>query len=306
MAKVLISLIGEQPVPNLLPIYHLKPEEVILVYTNFTQQVFKRLKRLLKPAISVNPPKEEENQSVDPYDIPRIVNSLFDFIKKNKWDSSELIFNLTGGTKPMGFAAFEVAKQLNCHFVYLQSQGSQSKLFFYKFDHDEVKSIKCEIIPEAITLHDYLMSFLDGYTIKEEFESSKGWQFEKAVYQILEPKLDECFAGVKLAEAIDIDLVCRLGNQVAIVEVKQGEKARKKEGIDQLNTAGSREFLGTYTKKVLVIDRVWDHTRSNLRRLAEAHQITLIELPSFSASGIISEDEAKLAVEIIHRLLGKK
>ncbi|MDW8065519.1 MAG: hypothetical protein RMK32_07800, partial [Anaerolineae bacterium] len=42
-----------------------------------------------------------------------------------------------------------------------------------------------------------------------------------------------------------------------------------------------RERLGIYTAKILVINQRWDETRENLRELAEAWGIWVVELPSF-------------------------
>lgn len=298
MSEILISLIGEQPVPNLLPIRHINPQEVLLAYTDLTAKVYYRLQRLLESGVRVHPLEKAE-----PYDIPAFQEQLERCIKYNNWKPSNLLFNLTGGTKSMGFAAYEVARAFSSKFLYLQSEGSQSKLFFYQFKNGKAVLEKSEIIPGVLSIHDYLMAFLQSYTATG-FSKTDGGKFEEEVHHFLEPALDECLAGVKLSEAVDIDLVCRLGNQVAIVEIKHGEKARKKEGIDQLNTAASREFLGTYTKKILIIDRIWDHTRSNLRHLAEAHGITLIEIPSYSQHGRITETEQQKAIAIVRDRLG--
>jgi hypothetical protein len=101
--------------------------------------------------------------------------------------------------------------------------------------------------------------------------------------------VDEIVAGVKLGGALDIDLVLRCGNQVGIAEVKTGRKSRSKEGINQLNTAGGRAFLGIYTRKILIVDTVWDATCSNLRELAEARNVQVVELPSYLQTGALSD-----------------
>ena len=52
---ILLSLIGEQPIPNLLPILHFAPSSVALAYSDFTEEAAERLKKLLpatcKPVI---------------------------------------------------------------------------------------------------------------------------------------------------------------------------------------------------------------------------------------------------------------
>ena len=47
---------------------------------------------------------------------------------------------------------------------------------------------------------------------------------------------------------MEIDLIFRCGNSIGIAELKTGKSATEKEGIDQLNAACAREYLGTYTK----------------------------------------------------------
>lgn len=45
---VMISLVGEQPVPNLLAVLHVRPEHVVLVCTERTKGVSERLRSVLK------------------------------------------------------------------------------------------------------------------------------------------------------------------------------------------------------------------------------------------------------------------
>ena len=58
---VLISLIGEQPIPNLLPIKLENPDIVVLIHSDFTASVAANLKGLISvPVIS---------KALDAYDI---------------------------------------------------------------------------------------------------------------------------------------------------------------------------------------------------------------------------------------------
>jgi hypothetical protein len=108
------------------------------------------------------------------------------------------------------------------------------------------------------------------YTYKEDTE-----KYEKLVYNILYGKVDEIMKNVCLAESLEVDLVFRIGNQVGIAEIKTKNKARTKVGIDHLNTAGAREYLGIYTKKFYIADREYP---SNNKELAKERNITVIEL----------------------------
>jgi hypothetical protein len=51
---ILISLIGEQPIPNLLPLRHQPPEVAVLVYSDFTEKAAHRLAKLLPRAARWN------------------------------------------------------------------------------------------------------------------------------------------------------------------------------------------------------------------------------------------------------------
>lgn len=75
MSIKMIALIGEQPIPNLLPIRHVKPIEVLLVRTDRTKQVSERLEKVVKQDVGVH------FCHVDPYDIAKIYTRL---TKKNR------------------------------------------------------------------------------------------------------------------------------------------------------------------------------------------------------------------------------
>ncbi len=273
----MIALIGEQPIPNLLPIRYEKPDRVILVYTDRTETGFERLKDIL----------EESHEDVDPlkikspYDIFEIKQDLSGFINKNGFNSSNIIFNLTGGTKPMAFASYHLAEELSSPFIYLQSEGGKSLIYRYEFFEGRTQLIKKDTIPTLLTIDDYLKAHLRSYN-----RASKKEALEELVYDAICDSVDECERSITHG-SLEIDLVMRCGNQVGIAEIKSGKKALKKEGIDQLNTAGEQRYLGTYTHKFLIVDR---EIGSQNRALAEAHRIRVVELCSVE-TGVLSLEE---------------
>ena len=296
MSTAMVLLVGEQPAPNLLPTSFLKPDVAVLVYTAFTQHVAGNLEKLLTTQCRCL------RCEVDAYRIPDIRSALGSFLYDKIGDYT-LVFNLTGGTKPMAIAAYSMAHHNRASIVYFQTQGGQSLLYIYEISDDGQIYLKDEVsIPESITIDDYLTLYLSDYQTTG-FARTREGEFERATSEALKPYVDEIIAGVKKGGALDIDLVLRCGNQVGIAEVKTGRKGRSKEGIDQLNTAGGRQFLGIYTRKFLIVDSIWDHTLSNLRELAEARNVNLIELPSYSQTGIISDGDKQVLLDRVQQTL---
>ncbi len=270
----MVALVGEQPIPNLLPARYLKPERVVLVHTKHTEDQTRRLRNLLSDT-ETQPLKIE-----DAYNIA----SIRDKIQQEMMSSGgDFLFNLTGGTKTMVLAAYDLARQFRSPFLYLQTEGrrgrdQQSVLYRYYWQ-DDTATLEDRIVldQDPIRLDDYLWAHFDGY---EENSSSKekGGELEKAVYDALRGCVDEIKRGVRpagLKEQVEIDLVIRCGNQVGFIEVKSGGSGSGKHAVDQLTTAAARELTGTYAARFLVTGETRDE---QYKAIAGALNISVIEL----------------------------
>jgi Holliday junction resolvase-like predicted endonuclease len=280
---VLISLIGEQATPNLLPVLYLKPEAVVLVQTAKTSDVARRLEGVLPVAQTL------VLDEVCPFQIPAIYDNIRQFVIQHGWSGEELFFNLTGGTKPMALAAHQLARELESDWVYLQSQGAQSVLFRYRFSSAGTE-IDVETLPSLLELDLYLRAHLGTYHSGAPREKA-----EVLVRDALQGQVDECMPSMTHGGNLEIDLVLRCGNQVGVAEIKTGKKARSKQGIDQLTTAAEQRYLGTYIQKFLIIDR---ELGTNNRALAAEHHIHVIELPSLSEGTLRDQDWERLVSEV--------
>ncbi len=288
MPKALNLLIGEQPVPNLLPTRHLKPDTAVLVHTERTKAIAERLQNVLEGGSITC-----VLCSVDPYDLPAIRDALQQFIQTNL-QGHEIVFNLTGGTKIMSLAAFLVASQLDAPVVYFQTEGGHSLLYHYQFTgQKDVRLEKQEEIAGSITLDDYLRAQVGEYT-KEPPRN----EFEQQVYQALQVIPDlEILTSVRLQGALEVDFVVRLGNQVGVIEAKtKGAKS----GIDQIQAVAEQRYLGTYVAKFLVSGHSVDRNNKNL---AKAYNIEVIEVLSYGSTGNLSKkDQGALQQRILERL----
>jgi len=291
----MLSLIGEQPLPNLLMLKHIDPDEVILAYTAFTEKVCEKIRKLY-------PNKTSAIKINDPYDIVKILPEIREiFAQRN-----EIIFNLTGGTKPMALAAYSLALEMKMPFVYLQSEGGKSIAYQYAFKPYNLMTdltVEKVEVSKNITIDEYLRIYLGEYNkedLKNDFENTLSKILEEAKRNSI---FDEVENSIKHGGALEIDFIVRHKNQFTIIEAKTGKTGRSKEGINQLNTAAEQRYLGTYIKKILVIE---GEMGSNLKELAKEHKIEVIEIFSWdNERKEISGEEKQNLVAKISQLLGE-
>jgi len=285
----IILLVGEQPAPNLLPTRWLKPDAAVLVYTDRTRQVARNLRELL----------ESESRvwlCVAPaYDILGFQEKVRKFLAENL-AGYRLIFNLTGGTKLMALAALGIARSYRAPFVYLETEGNRSRLYHYVLEDGEIRQQKVEDLPVTITLDDYLRMHVGTYQVGEPRD-----EFERQVREALQTHTQlEVLWSVRPQGlgALEIDFVVRLDNQIGVGEVKtRGAKS----GIDQIQSVAEQRYLGTYVKKFLVSGKRVDR---NNRNLAKAYRIEVIELPSYTESGTLSQEDRRRLVQTVVTRLG--
>lgn len=246
----LLCLVGEQPIPNLLPALSLKPHSVALACTTTTRRVAQNLQPMFARAAI---------HEVSDYDIPSAIRQLKALCTR------ETVINLTAGTKLMALAAYETARSLNLPFVYLSSQGKTSLLHRFEWDSAGLRLASLQELPGLITIQDYLKA----HGLHPESESGPQNAQESGLLRTFEKLVDECRSNVGFG-AFEIDFLLRRGNQVAVVEAKMTSRNTRK-GIDQLNTIAGRAYLGTYTGKIWIVSRPLG---PQLSHLAEARQIS--------------------------------
>jgi hypothetical protein len=298
----MVALVGEQTIPNLLPMRYCKPEAVVLVYTKQTESRARRLQTFLTETSDTEVyPLEIQ----DAYRVAEIRHCLQEVLAGHP----DLLFNLTGGTKTMAFAAYDLARQSRSPFLYFQTEGphgrdQRSFLYRYAWQGDEAELEACIELSEAlITLDDYLRAHFDGYKITG-FSTDQGGILERAIYAALKEYVDEIMAGVRpygMKDQIEIDLAVRCGNQVGFIEVKRGGGESGKRAVDQLTTAAARELSGTYTARFIVTGITQDE---QYKAMANALNIMVIELSEWrwNRRSLSTSDAQRLRQAIAQRL----
>lgn len=265
----LVNIIGEQPIPNMLPNLYLNPDKNIFLFTDTTEKIAARLNKLVLNSKIIR---------VYSYDYNSFSQKLEEVLAENE----NYIFNITGGTKIMSIALFNYAKKIRSQVVYLQSEETRTKLFFYDFSDDGLINISSKIIPELMDIDLFLKIHLPGYEVNTNFDKhDSGFKYENAIVKALQKNDFEVLPSVKPrgeGNQLEIDAVIRLKgtNKFGIAEIKIGDKREEgpKKGIDQLALAGSREYLGTYTKRFLITERILS---KHIKELALAHNIVVVD-----------------------------
>ena len=288
--KTIIALVGEQPLPNVIPVKHYLPSRLILAYTKNERStlIAKRIEGFFG-----DQPKVDLLELENGYNIDQIYSRLYQFIRQN--ELGELLFNLTGGTKPMSFAALELAQELKCQAFYYQSENNLSQLHLYDLSAGSLKYQEPISIDVNLEVEDVLKLFVDKYHEKN-FENA----FEEQVFNILKNLGKEYSAlhNVYLDDVgpnVEVDWILCYKNKLAVGDVKSQVK---KSGIDQVNGVTDQRTLGTYTKKFIISAREPD---DNNRLLAEAYRIKVIVVPSANNNGTLSDEDRQKIVEEIRK-----
>lgn len=285
--RVMISLVGEQPAPNLLPIRHCEPDLVVLLETAVTERVGEKLASLIEDRSY-----QAHRQKIDGYRVPTAERQISDLIDEWLGPGHTLLFNVTGGTKPMALAAYRVAAARGGEVIYLGSESGKTVLYRYRVAKQEMELTQVETVEAVITLDEYLRAYQGEYTTSPPRDP-----FETAVVNALAsaPNVDEVMTSLRFpaVPAVEVDFAVRVENQVGIGEVK---KAAAKKGIDQLVAVTEQRALGTYVRRFLVSGReVHEHNR----QLAAAHGITVVELRRYGGQGVLEESEVEELLQMV-------
>jgi hypothetical protein len=283
---IMIALIGEQQLPNYLPALYYHPNIVLAVHTEKTESQYRNLQTVLKQKKFEQKKIAVEGVKTDPYDLALIVQAINEKLDTITGASAQsLIFNLTGATKIMSLAAYQVAVQRSAPIVYLQSEKGQSLLDYYSWQDNQLHHHKpAKELPEYLTLQDmldlHLGQGLDKWHIRPKNQKDPGVLFELAIGQALQKYGYEVLCGVTdNKNQIDIDVMMRCKNHIVLIEAKTktSKKSRDRtfDGFQQLST-NTRYLGGTYTYPLLVTNYNLTNEQQQTRELMRIYSISLL------------------------------
>jgi hypothetical protein len=309
----MIGLVGDQPLPNFLAVRHFHYDKVLLVYTKESERQYEYLKAALQKEAFVNVAKGIKTEA---FYINQIVQTLDEELTYGRlYASEELVFNLTGGTKAMSLAAFQVAQLHDAEMLYVTSGiGKDVHVYHSSWSGNQLLPAGEEEIPACIELKDVFDLHL-GKDNWEECGPSRdiGGLFEKVLADALRKQknvISEVKSGIRtLNRQIQMDIVVRLGNHYAIIEAKTKQKEQDPnktqkgpplKGVEQLSIFTS--LLSTYSRGFYVTTVP---ANSEHKALMKALDLRAFSLESYDETKqtISEKDEIKLLTEIENAFL---
>jgi hypothetical protein len=159
--KILISLVGEQPTPNLIPLFDKRalegPKEerwraVHFLASNATRETGRNLLKALKQdkttehlvsagldELDRDPVPGDLLETVEAWSLKNASNNVQQAINKvgEKYPDDDIVVNFTGGTKIMSLAAYQVAIERGLAMVYVNTECDELLHFDVKDKADK-------------------------------------------------------------------------------------------------------------------------------------------------------------------------
>lgn len=173
MKKTIVCLVSHQAMANVIPVFELKPDNVILLITPEEEEIAANLKELFgrkKINASIHPKK------IDAYNLDLIKKECSNII--NSVDG-EVILNITGGTKPMAVSAFEIFKIFNKKIIYNDPINNEIMVMY-------PPDIKPQPVCNSISVEDYLTAH--GYKITEHKTNTGRAEKKKNLFEYMDKK----------------------------------------------------------------------------------------------------------------------
>lgn len=158
MAKIMVSLLGGRPVPNMLAILHLKPDRLYIIVSEDSLGTGGNYEKLINAL--PNPLRPSQPCTVKPYILAETIQQCETIADQHS--SDHIIVVSASEPKTMGFGAYDVVKKLRAHgrdvdMCYLSREG----LVWVFREADNVE-------PVRIGLKDYFASYGWNVTSKPE------------------------------------------------------------------------------------------------------------------------------------------
>jgi len=276
---ILLSLVGEQPIPNLLPIWQLHSkkealpdwarvplESILFVATRSTRQVAKNLGQVIQSQTDLPELEILPMLIVEPYDTHTIRVSLDQALQGAKDAGMQAAINITGGTKLMSMAALQTASDREVPMMYVNTEKNEIQYFDPKGVERASEPIRVNLsIQHYLEAHGLEVSDNlafnpagsfsdlivpkegDGLEIKVETLARNSGYFDEVRRNVFIRKHSQ---GEKPV-INELDVVAISNGRLVVCSCKSGRNLVNNV-LYELTTLSRREAAGIYCGKVLV------------------------------------------------------
>ena len=163
MSHVHVCLVSDQTIPNILSIHHFKPDTVLFITTKDMEKK-KKTQAIIDTLKTLGHCDDQEYQQIEVLE-----DSILDCHLKietilQKMDVDELTINLTGGTKIMSIAAYELFKDYGSKMIYIPISKNEFITPFPKKAHTR---------PETLSLRLSVIQYLTAYGLNTTTKPEK-------------------------------------------------------------------------------------------------------------------------------------
>ncbi len=263
---LLLSLVGEQPIPNLLPLWH--SQEYTCVQFAATPSTL-AVARGLAETISADPQLKHlqvlEPVMLEAYDIQASRSALAAALVKHQQAGLAVHLNLTAGTKLMFMAGVQAAFGSGVRLLYVSTE--QEQVIHLASDGSELERQPLNVkisVAQYLAAHGLEVgedpSFRPGARRYASPPPTEGSALEEQVYHLARQSglFDDVRRNVFIRKQTgrepvinELDVVVTRNGRLAVCSCKSG-KAVTKENIYELASLSRRESAGIYCGKVLV------------------------------------------------------
>ncbi len=155
--KIHISLLGKEPLPCYYAIREYKADRIYLLGTSDNKEIAEAICRFL-----FKKGKKVSFESVIPYDPSDIIQACEKI--HQAFPQAECLYNLTGGTKVMSFAAYAIAMKHKADAIYISQENKMVSMRTF-----ETRPFDCSLgIEEIFELHGQQLSRQEEVTSDKE------------------------------------------------------------------------------------------------------------------------------------------
>lgn len=263
---ILMTLVGEQPIPNLIPLWQDdRFDAVQFVASATTLPQAEMLANVVQTDPDLKHLEVLNHVAIDAYDIGKARARLASVLSNRMEQDRPVTLNLTGGTKIMSLAALQASFGTGVPLLYVSTE--QGQLIHLRSDGSETnrEPIRINIDVEQY-LHAHGLDVSDNLAFKQ-LTGEKPYCPPKEgdwLEELVEGKARESgfFDDVRRNVFIrkqtpagdarnELDVVVTLNGQLAVCSCKTSANLDKEE-IYELAALSRRESAGIYCGKVLV------------------------------------------------------